>query len=546
MAEQEIDKQLSRLQRKVDREKTARSEAERMLEEKSKELYYRNRELEILSDSLEQKVQKRTIDLEKARDEALAANRAKSAFLANMSHEIRTPLTAILGHADNINKGYYDKNKSQNALGRIISNGEHLLKLINDILDISKIESNHLTVERLSFSPTKLLEEVQSLIQNQADSKSLQLTLLSATLPDTIQSDPTRVKQIVLNLCSNAVKFTENGGVTIEAKYVADSNQLQIAIADTGIGIETDKLDKIFKPFEQADESTTRKFGGTGLGLYISQQLSQLLGGDLQVSSTLGQGTTFTMAVNCGAINLANQYNVQTQTTSDDIPQLSGNILLVEDTLVNQELISFNIKLTGANLDLAENGQEAVEKALQNKYDLVLMDIQMPIMDGKQAMEMLSSLGYQDPVYALTANVMTNDLQEYSALGFQGSLAKPLENDKFYAVLTKHLKKATLGQTVNHSEPDITEQIKDKFYAELYEYMFSLKAALQTQSWHLAKSTAHKIKGSAANFGLVELGKVADQVQKAALVNDEAECAKLTMTLKQLLRQALTDYGYHV
>ena len=260
-------------------EQVARQEAEKLLEQKALELSEKNEALQKLTDSLEQKVIERTIELEKARDEALSANRLKSAFLANMSHEIRTPLTAVIGFAENIQAGIVAEHDIPGAVNNIVRNSRHLLSVLNEILDISKIESGQLDIEQTRFSVSQLLNEIESIFKGLCQEKGLYFDLdRAANLPADILSDPTRIRQILMNLLGNAVKFTESGRISLTVKFTEDEQQLRFIIRDTGIGKDKAQIQQLFQPFTQADSSITRKFGGTGLGLSISKRLSRLVG----------------------------------------------------------------------------------------------------------------------------------------------------------------------------------------------------------------------------------------------------------------------------
>ncbi len=388
---------------------------------------------------------------------AQAATRSKSEFLANMSHEIRTPLTAILGFADVLlgEAGLENAPPERiEAFRTIRRNGTHLLALINDILDLSKIEAGKLNVERVAFSPANLLREVISIMQIRADGKNLPLALnYVGAIPQTIECDPLRLRQILLNLVGNAIKFTETGSVQVSARLQQDDPQrpqLEIAVADSGIGMSDEQLSKIFQPFTQADSSTTRRFGGTGLGLTISKRLATMLGGDIVVHSVLGQGSTFTVSVDTGNLqNVALLENLADETTPvpvavpdaiDRTRRLAGRILLAEDGPDNQRLISFLLRKSGASVEVAENGQVACDKALAavaggTPFDLILMDMQMPVLDGYAATRQLRSVGYAGPILALTAHAMEGDEDQCRQAGCDGYLTKPIDRDRFLAAV---------------------------------------------------------------------------------------------------------------
>lgn len=373
-----------------------------------------------------------------ARLEAEGANKAKSLFLANMSHEIRTPLGAILGFAELIKDPDIEASERDKFISIIMRNGNMLNKVINDILDLSKIESEQLEMENLEFNIKDLVKEVLSLLGHQAQEKRLELNLtLDDNVPQRIISDPTRLKQILINLVGNALKFTTHGRIEIVIVSVegphADRHQVKIQVIDTGLGIASEHAERIFESFVQADSSMTRQFGGTGLGLVISKRLAQVLGGELILEeSAPGKGSTFSFTLDAGSRSQGNELD-----SAEKLPgvkqnpshkELSGlKILLVDDGPDNQLLISRILQGAGAEVFSARNGKEAVEAALSQDFDLVLMDIQMPEMDGFGALKALQKAGYQIPVLALTAHAMKVDREQSLRAGFLEHLVKPID-----------------------------------------------------------------------------------------------------------------------
>ncbi len=393
-------------------------------------------------------VANRTKDLEHAKKEAVSANESKSTFLANMSHEIRTPLTAIIGYSESLRDVSMNAQDQQSSIDTIIRGSHHLLSLINDILDFSKIEANKLEVEVVPVDLFALIMDVQSYFSVNAHSKGLIFDInYHFPLPATIFTDPTRLKQILLNLCSNALKFTEKGSVIIDVIYDSENSMMKFTVSDTGVGLTENQLGKLFQAFSQADSSTTRNHGGTGLGLIISRQLAELMGGTVSVKSVYGLGSEFEVSISSGPLENSQWVQSLSETqlvpvgknSNIIVPQLVGRILYAEDNVDNQQLIKLLLKPTGCKLVVVDNGQEAVDKILNEDFDLILMDIQMPILNGIDATKKIRQSGYNKPIIALTANVMKEDLSRYSKAGCDDCLSKPVDRLKFYQSLNSHL-----------------------------------------------------------------------------------------------------------
>lgn len=380
-----------------------------------------------------------------AQQKAQASEETKSRFLANMSHEIRTPLTAIMGYSEALAEEGVTAEERNQFVGYILRSGKHLLSMINDILDISKIEARKIEVEQLACSLLEILCDIDSYMKIKTREKDLHYALkIDFPIPGTLLTDPTRVKQILLNMCNNAVKFTADGTITIGVRMQHDQ-LLRIAVADTGIGIGEQEKSRIFNAFDQADTSTTRLFGGTGLGLYISKNLAQLLGGDLTFDSKKGVGSNFILQLPIGMTEVPfirdiadferQMAEVLDAKTYGGITRLHGTALVAEDNQENQHLVERLLRQAGMEVDLVSNGAKALEAAGKKHYSLILMDMQMPVMGGQEAAAALKSSGVNAPIIAFTANVMTHQMDAYAQLGFAGVVEKPIIREKFFATL---------------------------------------------------------------------------------------------------------------
>jgi len=416
------------------------------------------------AENLEHKVAERTYELSRAKDAAEAAAQTRSAFLANMSHELRTPMTAILGFADSLLEPDFPQSDRAYAIQTIRRNGDHLLRILNDILDLSKLEAGRLEVEPVRCSPLQLAGDVQSLMDVRAEAKGLALRIeCRGPVPATIQTDPTRVRQILLNLVGNAIKFTGAGSVVIVVQLVeagldgaepGNGPLLRFDIIDTGCGMRPDQVARLFRPFVQGDASTTRRFGGTGLGLAISRRLARMLGGDVRIVRTApGEGMHIRLEIAAGPLEGVAMLTVGDgdlrRLGAEAVPQeapkvspevLSGRrVLLVEDGPDNQRLIGHIMRKAGADVVIVSNGREGVDAALEAEragapFDLLLMDIQMPVMDGYEAMRTLRAADYTRPIIALTAHVMASDHAHCREAGADAIATKPIDRRQLIAL----------------------------------------------------------------------------------------------------------------
>lgn len=484
--------------------------------------------------------------LKAAKEEADAANRAKSNFLASMSHELRTPLTGILGFADLMIDGATDEQRRQEYLRTIRDSGKHLLDLINDILDLSKIEANRFTVERAACPPHVVLNEVVSIMRAEAQSKGLNLRCRWASpVPSVVETDGARLRQILLNLIGNAIKFTQHGMIEVVARVAPSANRhnLLIDVTDTGIGIAEDKLQCIFEPFVQADSSVTRRFGGTGLGLTICSRMARMLGGDITVKSQLGVGSTFTVCLDAGDLRevaMIESPPADSVSAGKSLPR-AGNtvqfsdcrVLLVEDGETNRKFITTILERTGVQISTAENGEVGVAMATRNHFDLILMDMQMPVLDGYAATRKLRNLGYTMPIVALTAHAMAGDKQKCLDAGCTHYVSKPIEIASLMAVLTEALGRdghsegtssaaestSTDGESLVSSLPmeeRVFRDIAREFLAWLKRLLTEMRQAAAEKDVERLAQMAHTLKGSAGTAGFRVMTEPARHLEELA------------------------------
>jgi len=502
-----------------------------------------------------------TRDLAKARRDAETANRSKSEFLANMSHEIRTPMGAILGFAEMLLHRSPEECAKIGCVQIIQRNSLHLLELINEILDLSKVEAGQMKVERIPCDLPALLSEVVSLMRPRAAEKGLEFGVtFEGSIPHLIQSDPLRVRQILVNLLGNALKFTESGRIDMRiTDEGADGPNvaLRIDVIDSGIGMSQEQQERLFLPFTQGDASITRKFGGTGLGLTISRQLAKLLGGDVSATSQLGAGSTFTVKIDGGALAGAERLqNLTEATLSAKTDQkveasihLQGSILLVEDGADNQRLLRMQLAEAGAIVSSAENGQVAVDMANTRTFDLILMDMQMPVMDGFAATMELRRRGVATPIIALTAYAMAEDRERCLACGCSGYLSKPVEEESLLKAVCEHLRNGHVTPAMESGEttPTLvlaavtngTNHIKSRFASDprimgiipefvdgLPTKVCSMMDSLENNDLDGVQKIVHQLLGTCGGYGFAEVTEPARGVEQSIKAGKDIESVR--------------------
>ena len=500
---------------------------------------------------------KKQVELEliNAKNLAEQAVYAKDSFLANMSHEIRTPLNAIIGFTELITQTSLNSTQ-MNFVGNIQIAGDNLLLIINDILDLSKIESGHLTIEYHPFNLKSILKHVRDLLKVKATEHNLEFNLfLDAEMPEFVVGDKGRINQIMMNLAGNAIKFTEDGEVTISVKKVAETNKtytLKFSVKDTGIGIPEDKLITIFDRFTQAEASTTRKFGGTGLGLNIVKQLVELQNGQIQVKSKLGIGSEFYFSLEFKKVDLS---LVETIKENNSNKKSIGNlsILLCEDNILNQRLAENVIQKFGFELDIANNGQEGIDLLIKNKYDLILMDLQMPVKDGYQTtIYIRQELKLDIPIIAMTAHSLVGEQQKCFDIGMNAYVAKPfkqqdllneihgvieksrekqiiipLEKEEVSIVKSgkKHIDLSYLNElSGGHASYDFKKEMIELFIKKVPTDLCLLEEAIHEKEYNGVKRIAHDMKSSLSMFRLEKEVRYLEQIEKNAnksIINSE-------------------------
>lgn len=483
---------------------------------------------------LAEQVEQRTQELQFVAQELRVANEVKSQFLANISHEIRTPLTAILGQTDDLIHGLYEPQELKDELLVIKKHSDHLKDLINDVLDISKIEANRLELHLTKFDLIELVNDVYEMCQAHASQKGLRLAFENQLEQSYwVKLDLMRVKQILINLLTNAIKFTQQGSVKLRLSKTQTG--VEFNVIDTGIGMSVEQLKMVFECFQQGDNTISRRFGGSGLGLSLSQQLAMMMGGYISALSEPKKGSEFTFNLPC---TQKSADALSSSVISNQQVQLQGKVVLAEDHPDNRRLITRYLTSLGLEVIAVSDGEQAVEQCLQQYPDIVLLDIQMPVMDGLSALALLQQCGFNNPIYALTANAMSHEIENYIALGFTGYLSKPIDKKVFYSTLANQLTKTNV-QSIGESKVDMTD-LTQSFIKSFNQEVELLGLHLDQSDYKALQQDSHRILGAAQMFSVHDIIEPALNLDKA-LLNNSDKCEVTSLT--HMLINALDAYA---
>ncbi|MCL2443066.1 MAG: ATP-binding protein [Treponema sp.] len=496
------------------------------------------------------------IELENALDEAKAASRSKSAFLANMSHEIRTPMNSIIGFSelaldDDVSP------KAKDYFNKILENSKLLLQILNDILDISKIETGKMELENIPFNLQEIFTACRTLIMPKVMEKGLTIFFhAEPVIGRRLYGDPTRLRQVFVNLLSNAVKFTSSGVINMKAALkdkASNTVTMFFEISDSGIGITEDQIKKILDPFMQAESGTTRKFGGSGLGLTITKNIIEMMGGTLCVDSTPGVGSRFSFDITFDTIDIAVEDNYMENIILDNSekPVFKGEVLLCEDNTMNQQVVCEHLKRVGLNIVVASNGKEGVEyvetraRNKEKQFDLVLMDIHMPVMDGLEAAVKIIEINRRIPVVAMTANVMNHDREIYISKGMVDCVGKPFTSQELWLCLMKYIKpvgfKKENAAIQEESDQVLLQKLINSFVINNRDKFIVITEAINSGDIKLAHRMAHTLKSNAGQLKKASLQKIAWEVESALKNGDNLVTPLQMSTLEAELNAVIAE-----
>ncbi len=561
-----MDSEIEILRRKLKRTKLARKEAERILEEKALELFKVNNQLKEMNNSLEETIKIRTADLEAAKLIAEKAQKAEQQFLANMSHEIRTPLNAVIGMSHLL----YDTDPTPqqiNYLDNLKSSAKLLHSLISDILDFTKIESGQIEIQSNLFSIAETIHDIQKTFEFKMEETPV---TISSTIDERIENlvigDDLLFNQIFFNLIGNAEKFTERGNIHIEAKMLSRFNEnitIQFKVSDTGIGIAADKLSEIFKDFKQAANEQHKFNRSSGLGLAITRRLIELQGGNIEVDTKVGEGTTFTFVLSYEYSDSKTLKNDRKLIIDENISWPNNKILVAEDNLMNRKYVKRVLKKWDLQFDFAVNGKESVDMAMATKYDLILMDLQMPLMNGIEAARQIRALknpNQNTPIIALTASGMTEQKNQAAEVGMNEFVTKPFVPNDLLLIITRYMqeanqedvskvgiKKYTESQVeIIDYHPQLDTTYLKTVYGEDWEYaadMFvtfkeeilpnfeKIMPLIEEEKWEQVYQVAHKVKPSLLMIGLTNLHDKVQEIEAMAKTAPDKEQLNIKTTL---------------